>query len=118
MYQILRSSYDAWRIASLDFLRRIARLVQEHTEDSVMRSPEALYLIDADALRRLVGEDAPDAVKEINLLKAIRQIVEQQAGEQPRVFSIGGRVEAIFLAFEERQITTQEALSQSVEGPA
>ncbi len=116
-YRILRSSYEARPIASLDFLRKTARLVQEHTQGSMVREPESIYGIDTDALARLAGEDAPDAVKVFNLLKAIRQIVEQQGADQPYLISIGERAEAIVRAFEERQITTQEALRQLVEGP-
>jgi type I restriction enzyme R subunit len=117
MYQILRASYEAQPIASLDFLKKTARLVQEHTLGSIVRKPDAVYGIDSDTLRRLASEDRPDAVKVFNLLKAIRQIVEQQASEQPYLISIGQRAEAIVRAFEERQITTQETLRQLIEGP-
>lgn len=117
IYQILRASYEARPMASLDFLKKTARLVQEHTQGSVVWEPEATYGINADTLQRLAGEDRPDAVKVFNLLKAIRQLVEQQASEQPYLISIGERAEAIVRAFEERQITTQEALRQLVEGP-
>lgn len=117
MYQVLRASYEARPIASLDFLKKTARMVQEHTLGSMVREPEAIYGIDSDTLRRLAREERPDAVKVFNLLKAIRQIVEQQASEQPYLISIGERAEAIIRAFEERQITTQKALRQLIEGP-
>jgi type I restriction enzyme R subunit len=65
----------------------------------------------------LAQDDAPDAVKVFNLLKAIRQIVEAQASEQPYLISIGERAEAIVQAFQERQITTEETLRQLVDGP-
>ncbi|GIV04283.1 MAG: type I deoxyribonuclease HsdR [Fimbriimonadales bacterium] len=117
IYQILRASYEARPIASLDFLKKTARLVQERTQGSIIRGPEAVYGIDADTLRRLASENRPDAVKVFNLLKAVRQIVEQQASEQPYLIPIGERAEAIVRAFGERQITTQEALRQLVEGP-
>jgi type I restriction enzyme R subunit len=117
MYQVLRSSYEARPIASLDFLEKTARLVQEHTQGSMVREPRAVYGIDVETLGRLAEEDAPDAVKVFNLLKAIRQIVELQAAEQPYLISIGERAEAVVRAFEERQLTTQETLRQLVEGP-
>jgi type I restriction enzyme R subunit len=117
MYQVLRSSYEARPIASLDFLKKTARLVQEHTHGSMVREPPAIYGIDVETLGRLAQDDAPDAVKVFNLLKAIRQIVEAQASEQPYLISIGERAEAIVQAFQERQITTEETLRQLVEGP-
>ncbi|MCL6649855.1 MAG: HsdR family type I site-specific deoxyribonuclease, partial [Chloroflexi bacterium] len=117
MYQVLRSSYEARPIASLDFLKKTARLVQEHTRGSVVREPPAIYGIGVETLQRLAQEDAPDVVKVFNLLKAIRQIVEAKGAEQPYLIPIGERAEAIVRAFEERQVTTQEALRQLVEGP-
>jgi type I restriction enzyme R subunit len=117
MYQVLRSSYEARPIAGLDFLKKTARLVQEHTHGSMVREPRAVYGIDVETLGRLVQEEAPDAVKVFNLLKAIRQIVEAQASEQPYLISIGERAEAIVQAFQERQITTEETLRQLAEGP-
>jgi type I restriction enzyme R subunit len=117
LYQVLRSSYEARPIASLDFLKKTASLVQEHTHGFLVREPPAVYGIDVETLGRLAQEDAPDAVKVFNLLKAIRQIVEAQAGEQPYLISIGERAEAVVRAFEERQLTTQETLRQLVEGP-
>jgi type I restriction enzyme R subunit len=117
MYQVLRSSYEARPIASLDFLKKTARLVQEHTHGSMVREPPAIYGIDVETLGRLAQDDAPDAVKVFNLLKAIRQIVEAQASEQPYLISIGERAEAIVQAFQERQITTEETLRQLVDGP-
>jgi len=117
MYQILRASYEARPITSSDFLRKTAQLVQEHTRSLMVREPEVIYGIDPTALRRLASEDCPDVVKVFNLLKAIRQIVREQASAQPYLISIGERAEAIIRDFEERQITTQEALRQLVEGP-
>jgi type I restriction enzyme R subunit len=117
MYQVLRSSYEARPIASLDFLEKTARLVEEHTHGSVVSEPPAVYGIDVGTLGQLAQKDAPDAVKVFNLLKAIRQIVQAQAGDQPYLISIGERAEAVVRAFEERQLTTQETLRQLVEGP-
>jgi len=117
MYQVLLSSYEARPIASLDFLKKTASLVQKHTHGSMVREPPVVYGVDVDTLSRLAGEDAPDAVKIFNLLKAIRQIVEAQAAEQPYLISIGERAEAVVRAFEERHLTTQETLRQLVEGP-
>jgi type I restriction enzyme R subunit len=117
MYQVLRSSYEACPNASLDFLKKTARLVQEHTHGSMVREPPAVYGIDVETLGRFAQEDAPDAIKVFNLLKAIRQIVEAQAAEQPYLISIGERAEAVVRAFEERHLTTQETLRQLVEGP-
>jgi type I restriction enzyme R subunit len=118
IYQLLRSSYEARPIASADLLRKTANLVQQHTGSSVMREPAAVWEIGTPTLQQLAQQEAPDVVKVFNLLKVIRQIVGAHAGEQPYLIPIGERAEAIVHAFEHRQLTTQEALRQLVEGPA
>ncbi|MEJ5299357.1 MAG: HsdR family type I site-specific deoxyribonuclease [Thermodesulforhabdaceae bacterium] len=117
IYQVLRSSYEGRPVASIDFLKKTAKLVQKHTQGSLVREPEAIYGITSETLERLAMEDSPDTVKIFNLIKAIRQIIERQGAEQPYLISIGELAEAIVREFEERQITTQEALRQLVEGP-
>lgn len=119
MYRILRSSYEGRPIAGLDFLRKTARLVQEHTAGSSIRPPDEIYAVgvDTELLRRLAEEERPDAVKVFSLLQAIRQIVEAAGHQQPYLIPIGERAEAIARYFEERQITTRETLQQLVEGP-
>jgi len=117
MYRILRSNYEAHPVAGPSFLKKTARLVQEYTHGSVVREPQEFYDINVETLDRLVQEDVPEVIKVFNLIKAIRQIVKTQAAEQSYLIPIGERVEAIVREYEERQLTTQEALHQLVEGP-
>ena len=51
-----------------------------------------------------------DAIKVINLRKALRQKVIDEGESNPYLISIGERAEAITEAHENRQMTTQEAL--------
>ena len=56
--------------------------------------------------------DTSDAVKVINLRKALHQKVIDEGESNPYLISIGERAEAITEAYENRQMTTQEALAE------
>ena len=51
-------------------------------------------------------------MKVFNLLKALEQMVQEKAQEQPYLISIGDKAEEIAQAFEDRQKTTQDTLSE------
>jgi type I restriction enzyme R subunit len=110
MVHIVRSNYDRGIILDKRFLRKTARLVQEHTETPAIREPGAVYEITADSLQAIADRDQPDTVKVFNLLKAIEQLVAEAAAREPYLISIGDKAEQIAQAFEARQRTTQETL--------
>lgn len=60
---------------------------------------------------KIADTDQFDTVKVFNL-KAIHGVVENQSATQPYLISIGDRAEEIAQAFEERQMTTQQALGE------
>ncbi|MDI3538253.1 MAG: type restriction enzyme subunit [Bacillota bacterium] len=112
MYRMLRANYEPGIPVDRDFLRKTARLVQEHTETGFIQEPNGLYRLDAATLVKIAQENRPDTVKVFNLLKAIRTLVAEEGLRSPYLIPIGERAEQIARAFEERQITTKEALQQ------
>lgn len=112
MYRMLRANYEPGIPIDRDFLRKTARLVQEHTDTGSIRQPTGVSKIDAAALEKIANENRPDTVKVFNLLKAIRTLVAEESQHTPYLISIGERAEQIAQAFEERQTTTEEALRQ------
>ena len=112
MYQLLRAAYEPNVSVDTSFLRKTEQLVQERTETGDITLPTKVTKLDAAALERLAGEDRPDTLKIFNLLKAIRDLVDEQAATAPYLFSIGERAEQVAKAFEDRQTTTQDALRQ------
>lgn len=71
-----------------------------------------MYGLDAKALEQLASEDAPDTVKVFNLRKALEQIARQTGASQPYLIPIGERAEKVAQAFEDRQLSTQQALEE------
>lgn len=110
MYYVLRAGYDRGKPVDKEFLRKTARLVQEQTKSGEIEDPEKFHALNAQALEALAQGNQPDTVKVFNLLKALAALVNAQGGGQPYLISIGDRAEEIARAFEDRQISAQQAL--------
>jgi type I restriction enzyme R subunit len=111
MHHLVRTNYERDIPVDKSFLRKTARLVQVHTQAGEVREPTTVHILDEAALAQIAASNKPDTVKVFNLLKALHDLVHEQAHEQPWLISIGDRAEAIARAFEQRQRTTREALA-------
>ncbi|MBC7324386.1 MAG: type I restriction endonuclease subunit R, partial [Moorella sp. (in: Bacteria)] len=92
--------------------RKTAKLVQEHSVPGAIRDTVEIYTIDEHTLEMLAESNAPDTVKVFNLIKSIGALVEEKGKAVPYLFSIGEMAEEVARRFQERQITTQEALEK------
>jgi type I restriction enzyme R subunit len=115
MFHVLRAAYDRDKPIDREFLRKTARLVQEHTETGTIDDPTQFHALTADALTALTETDQPDTVKIFNLLKALANLVQEHATVDPYLISIGDRAEEVAKAFGLRQMTTQQALAALTE---
>lgn len=116
IYMLLRACYDARPLESKELLHKTEKLVQEHTYPGCIRPPEVIYAIDATELDRIATSKDPDIKKVFNLLMAIQKVAEESRSK-PYLVSIAERAREIANRFEQRQITTQEALQELIEGP-
>lgn len=112
MFFTVKAKYDRGKPIDREFLRKTARLVQEHSKSGKIEHPDKIHVLDSDSLASLAGESRPEVVKVFNLLKAIQTLVDKEALLNPYLISIGERAEAIAKAFEERQIETRKALEE------
>ena len=87
-------------------------LLQDQTEGDLFALPNAIYELNETTLREMDQSDTSDAVKVINLRKALHQKVIDEGESNPYLISIGDRAEAITEAYENHQMTTQEALEK------
>jgi type I restriction enzyme R subunit len=110
MYELVRSAFEPGVIVDRELMRKTARLVQEHTESGAIQPALKVYEINEQTLEQIGGSGQSDTVKVFNLLKSLRQIVGQQAGTSPYLLSIGERAERVIREYEQRQLSTQEAL--------
>jgi type I restriction enzyme R subunit len=112
IFHLVRAAYERGQPVDKEFLRKTARLVQEHTQTGLIEPPTQFQTVTAEALEAMARRHQPDTVKVFNLLKALDELVRQKAGIEPYLISIGDRAEAIAAAFEDRQMETQRALAE------
>lgn len=112
MYRVVRASYERNVPVDKSFLRKTAKLVQENTQTGEIEQPEKIHKLTAETLEKIAGEQRPETVKVFNLLKALHDMVQQKAQQEPYLISIGEKAEQIADAFEKRQKTTQECLDE------
>ena len=112
MFRLVRANYERGVVVDRAFLRKTARLVQEHTEAGTIQAPDKIHKLDANTLEKIAEADTPDTVKVFNLLKALHAMVQEKGREQPYLISIGDKAEEIAQAFEDRQQTTQDTLRE------
>jgi len=112
IHQIVRANYERGVPVDKAFLRKTARLVQEHTQTGEIHEPEEVHKLTADALEKIAGGEKPDTVKVFNLLKSLEDLIRAKAQHEPYLINIGERAQHIADAFENRQKTTQEALEE------
>jgi type I restriction enzyme R subunit len=86
MYEVLKTAYEPRTGVDKDFLRKTARLVQEHTHTREISIPGSEHALTPEALKELAEQDKPDALKVFNLLISVRKIVEEkhEADSKPR----------------------------------
>ncbi|MDQ3751957.1 MAG: DUF3387 domain-containing protein, partial [Actinomycetota bacterium] len=111
VYRLLRSSFEQVEV-DRSFYRKTALLVQEQTRSGVIRPPDEVYELGEDALAKIEKLKKPDVVKVFNLLKLIDKEVKEKGRDAPYLIPIGDRAEAVITAYQERQLSTQQALEQ------
>ena len=112
VYQLLTASFYPGLDVTRSFLRKTSDLVQNMTHTGAIRSPEEVYVLDEGVINVLADADKPDVVKVFNLLKVLDQQLRQRSKEAPYLVPIGERAEEIAQAFEDRQLSTQQALDE------
>ena len=115
MCAVLRSSYDRALVVDKSLLRKTALLVQQNTHTSGISAPTPLQRLNAETLEAIAEQDTPDTVKVFNLLKAINQIANANAGQEPYLLNIGDKAEQVAQLFETRQETTANTLKSLLE---
>lgn len=112
MYEIVRSNYEPGLEVDRTFLRKTGLLVREHTAAYGSWSPETVHKLDERGLQAIAEQDRPEIIKVFNLIKSLHDLAEDKGPQQPFLLPIGERAERIAEAFEDRQLSTEEALKQ------
>jgi len=112
MCRILKEAYEPGISIDREFSRKTAKLVQEHTKSSKIRSSLDLYEINEDTLKIIEESNVSDTENIFNLLRSIAKLVEDELSKSPYLISIGEKAELIAEIYKERQKSTHGTLEE------
>ncbi len=93
-----------------DVAKKTEALIKEKTDTYGIKEILNTVKIDENTLKILKNKNTTDNTKIINLINSISKTVLEDGVIEPYLKSIGERAETISEAYDDRQITTQEAL--------
>jgi len=112
LYTIVRNAFTKRVVVDKELMRKTQQLVRANVENYDIPKPYKIYEIKEDTLQALKNDDDSDNTKVINLRKSIEKFVLDNEATLPYLISIGERTETIVELYDDRQISTQEALSR------
>ncbi|MBM4309501.1 MAG: HsdR family type I site-specific deoxyribonuclease [Deltaproteobacteria bacterium] len=112
LYQIVRNAFRKKTVLYGDVARKTELLVREKVATYGLQTTMPVVKIDEHTLKAVKESRSTDSTKVINLINSINTTVFSEGEENPYLKSIGDRVENIQQAFDDRQITSQDALKK------
>lgn len=114
LYSLIRSAYGDRLYVDREVSNKTRELLQKHTISGQLELPGAIHALGPEELARLRESDTSDNTKILNLRKILTVTVQNGGSSKPFLLSIGERAEKIAEAYEDRQVTTQQALLEFV----
>ncbi|MBT9170950.1 MAG: Type I restriction enzyme EcoR124II R protein [Actinobacteria bacterium] len=112
LYTIIRNAFSKRVVVDKELMRKTQMLVRKAVENYDIPRPYKIYEIKEDTLQALKKDDDSDNTKVINLRKSIEKFVLDNEDSFPYLISIGERAEVVVELYDDRQISTQEALTR------
>ncbi len=110
LYALIRNAYSDRVYIDKELTAKTQELLRQHTTSSDLELPNEIHSLGPQELAALKESDSSDTTKVLNLRKILAVTVDTEGGAKPFLLSIGERAEALALAYEERQLDTQQAL--------
>lgn len=110
IYEVVRRAYTNRINVDREFQRKTSALVQSHIDSTDIVSITDFIEINAQTLETISQQDKGEATKVINLIKSIEKKADEES-DDPTLILLSERAKAIQEVYEERQTTTQEALT-------
>ncbi len=112
LYTIIQNAFSKRVVVDKELMRKTQMLVRKAVENYDIPKPYKIYEIKEDTLQALKKDDDSDNTKVINLRKSIEKFVLDNEDSLPYLISIGERAEVVVELYDDRQISTQEALTR------
>jgi len=110
LYALIRTAYGDRIYVDREVSNKTRELLQQHTITGQLEIPGAVHTLGPEELAKLKDSDTTDTTKILNLRKILVTTVQQDGLSKPFLLSIGERAEKLVEAYEDRQVTTQQAL--------
>ena len=112
LYSIIRNAFARRILLDKELMRKTSDLVKKHVYTTDISSTLPIYEIKEDTLEALKKSNKSDNVKIINLRKSILKFIDDNQDTQPYLISIGEKAQDIIELYDDRRITTLEALKR------
>lgn len=111
IYQVVRNAYTKRVQVDREFQRKTNELVQSKIAGTYPDFGEEFFEINEQAIEYIKKKNENDNTKVINLIKSIEKIADENS-DDPFLIGIRERAEVVELNYENRQLSTQEALDE------
>ncbi len=112
IYAVVRNAYTRKVYVDKAFQKKTNELVRKYIDVSMVAEPETPYgVIDRSTIEMIKKGEEGEATRVINLIKSIENIAEENS-DDPFLVALSERAKVVQENFEERQLTTAEALSE------
>jgi len=112
LYSIIRNTFAKRILLDNELMQKTSNLVKKHVYSTEISSTLPIYEIKEDTLEVLKKSDKSNNVKIINLRKSILKFIDDNRDTQPYLISIGEKAQTIIETYDDRRITTLEALKR------
>ena len=110
LFGLIRNAYTDQIYVDKELTAKTRELLRQHSTGGEFEMPGAIHELGPKELAALKEGDTSDTTKVLNLRKILTDTVIKEGGAKPFLISIGERAEALAQAYEDRQLTTQQAL--------
>ncbi len=111
IYQVVRNAYAKRVQVDREFQRKTNELVQSQVAGTYPDFNNEYFEVNEEAIEYIKKKNDTDNVKVINLIKSIEKIADENS-DDPFLIGIKERAEAVKEMYENRQLSTQEALEE------
>ena len=113
MFQVVRKAYTKRVQVDREFQRKTQDLVRDHVDTYGVKTLEERIEINSDTIELIKKQNSGDAIKVINLIKAIDKSADESS-DDPYLIAMAKRAQAVQESFENRQSTTAKALEDLI----
>ena len=113
MFQVVRKAYTKRVQVDREFQRKTQDLVRDHVDTYGVKTFEERIEINSDTIELIKKQNSGDAIKVINLIKAIEKSADESS-DDPYLIAMARRAQAVQESFENRQSSTAEALAELI----